>query len=175
MRFKTFILNENQQYLAQKVGDILSATQELRDDSKHMGSRDLTRFSERIVNQIRRILHSNWPREEAKHLKLLQKAGVALMKAIDEKDDLPETISGVATILEKLVANLGVPINKLASSDESDIVPEDKKGISNSEKSSTPPPNPSTVEKTGPVSDPTPTGQDMYAPPLGGNSLDGAV
>ena len=56
MRFKEFLLVEQRAYLGQKIGDILTATQELRDDSKHMGTRDLTRFSEKIVNQIRRIL-----------------------------------------------------------------------------------------------------------------------
>jgi len=112
MRFKQFLLNESQAYLGQKVGDILTAAQELRDDANNMGTRDLTRFSERIVNQIRRILHSNWPREEKKHLLTLQKVGVALMKSIEEKDDLPGTIAGCATSLEKLVANLGVPIHK---------------------------------------------------------------
>ena len=118
MRFKHFLLNESQAYLGQKVGDILTAAQELRDDSNNMGTRDLTRFAERIVNQIRRILHSNWPREEKKHLLTLQKVGVALMKAIEDKDDLPGTISGSATTLEKLVAKLGVPIHKLATTDK---------------------------------------------------------
>jgi hypothetical protein len=173
MRFKQFILNEQTAYLGQKVGDILTATQELRDDAKNMGSRDLVRFSERIVNQIRRILHSNWPREETKHLKILQKVAVALMKAVDEKEDLPETISGAAGTLEKLVGNLGIPINKLGTSDEAEDETEDDSGLSKSEKPdnlSSPPPKSSTIEKAGPVAPPNPTGQDIYAPPLGGSS-----
>lgn len=172
MRFKEFLLNEQQAYLGLKVGDILTATQELRDDAKNMGSRDLTRFSQRIVNQIRRILHSNWPREEKKHLKVLQKAGVALMKAIEEKDDLGNAISGVSSILEKLVANLGVPINKLASSDQPEDT--DKRGTSDTEKSpdnlSAPPPQASTIDNAGPANPPNPPGQEMYAQPLGGSS-----
>lgn len=171
MRFKEFLLNEQQAYLGLKVGDILTAAQELRDDAKNMGSRDLTRFSQRIVNQIRRILHSNWPREEVKHLKVLQRVAVAIMKAIDEKEDLGSTISGAVSALEKLVSNLGVPINKLASSDEPGD--SDKTGTSSPEKSdklSAPPPNPSTIDNAGPASPPNPPGQDMYAQPLGGNS-----
>lgn len=176
MRFKQFILNENKAYLGQKVGDILTAAQELRDDSKNMGSRDLTRFSERIVNQIRRILHSNWPREEIKHLKVLQKVGVALMKAIEEKEDLPSTISGAAGTLEKLVAKFGTPINNIASQD---ITPEqDKKGISKMEKPdklSAPPPNPTTIDNAGPANPPSPPGQDMFAPPLAGGNPAGQL
>jgi len=170
--FKEFLLNEQTAYLGLKVGDILTAAQELRDDAKNMGNRDLTRFSQRIVNQIRRILHSNWPREETKHLKILQKAGVALMKAIDEKDDLGSMISGVVSVLEKLVAALGVPINKLASSDEPQDT--DKQGTSDTEKSteklSIPPKIASTIDNAGTAGPPTPPGQDMYAPPLGGNA-----
>jgi hypothetical protein len=120
MEFKEFLLNENKSYLAQKLGDILTASQELRDDVKNMGSRDIIRFTERIVNQIRRILHSNWTKEELKTLKVLQKIGVSLSKGIEEKDNLPEVISGATALLEKLSSDLGQPINRLASDQEPD-------------------------------------------------------
>jgi hypothetical protein len=170
MRFKEFILNEQKAYLSQKVGDILTAVHELQDDSKNMGTRDLIRFSERIVNQIRRILHSNWPREEKKYLKSLQKVGVALMKAIEDKDDLPGTISGSVSVLEKLVADLGMPINKLATTDKPPE--EDDKGVDKSVKDqSVPPPSPKNIENSGPATPPTGgTGQDLTTPPLGGSS-----
>jgi hypothetical protein len=71
--FKTFLLNEQSAYLGQKIGDILTAAQELRDDSPNMGTRDVIRFSQRIVNQIRRILHSNWAKENRNSLQVLQK------------------------------------------------------------------------------------------------------
>ncbi len=99
------------------MGDVLTATQELRDDGPNMGTRDLTKFSEKIANQIRRIIHSQWPKEEQKHLKVLQKVAVAIMKAIEEKDDLQTVISSSASELEKLTGDLGVPVNKFASSD----------------------------------------------------------
>lgn len=169
MRFKDFILNESSHYLGQKVGDILTAAQELRDDANNMGTRDLIRFSERLVNQIRRILHSNWPREEKKHLLTLQKVGVALMKSIEEKDDLPGTVAGCAASLEKLVANLGVPINKLASNDS--VPEEDSKGTDKTHDQSVPPPQSTEVDKAGPVAPPG-TGQELTAQPLGGAGAD---
>lgn len=169
MRFKQFILLEGQNYLGQKIGDILTAIHELRSDAKNMGSRDLIRFSERIVNQIRRIIHSNWTREDDKQLKVLQKVGVALMKAIEEKEDLIEVISGAASALEKLSGDLGVPINKLASPDDSDENPNED-ALSKTEKLATPPPKPSTVDSVGPVGSPTTPDQDSFAQPLGGNS-----
>lgn len=178
IRFKQFILNESQAYLGQKVGDILTAVQDLRDDAGNMGARDLTRFSERIVNQIRRILHSNWPREEKKHLVVLQKVAVALMKSIEEKDDLPGTIAGAASSLEKLVADLGVPIHKLAATDNAPDTEEDA-GTTGPEKQpnqpkqdqTTPPPAPQTVDQAPEVTPPTGgTGMELTAPSLGGNA-----
>ena len=163
LSFKSFLLNENRAYLGQKVGDILTAAHELRDDAKNMGTRDLTRFSERIVNQIRRILHSHWPREEHKNLEALQKVGVAIMKAIEEKDDLPGVISGACSELEKVSSKLGVPINKFAKPDKAEPS-ESPKGISGPVKdvagavpNNAPPPNNSTP--------PAPE----TAPPLAGN------
>lgn len=171
IRFKQFILNESQAYLGQKVGDILTAVQELRDDANNMGARDLTRFSERIVNQIRRILHSTWPREEKKHLLVLQKIGVALMKSIEEKDDLPGTISGAASALEDLVADLGVPIHKLATTDKAPEK-EPETGTNKPEKDqASPPSSPETVEQLPQGTPPAGgTGVDLYAPGLGGNA-----
>ena len=64
MRFKEFLLNESRAYLAQKIGDILSALQELKNDAPNMGARDLTQYAMRIVMLIRRVLHSSWPKDE---------------------------------------------------------------------------------------------------------------
>jgi hypothetical protein len=171
MRFKEFLLIEQRAYLGQKVGDILTATQELRDDSKNMGSRDLTRFSEKIVNQIRRILHSQWPREEKKHLIHLQKIGVALMKSIEDKEDMPNVISSAAGELEKLSGKLGVPIHKITSPDKSESEPEEElKGTSGPEKKKSDT-MPGAPPQPGGPPPPPPGGppQDMQAP-LGGSA-----
>ena len=91
------------------------------------------------------------------------------MKAIDEKDDLPGTISGITTMLEKLVSDLGMPIHKLASTEKSQDI--DQKGTSDSEdKMSANPPKSKNVDQVGPTPPPTGgTGQDMFAKPLGGS------
>lgn len=178
MRFKEFLLNESKAYLGQKVGDILTAAQELQQDSGNMGSRDLTRFSERIVNQIRRVLHSNWPKEEKKHLVSLQKIGVALMRSIDKKDDLPGVIASVSSSLEKLVADLGTPINKFATTDtpptrddSSTAKPQGQNQPDTTQDQSVAPMQQQTMDQSGPVGPPAgSTGQDMYSPPLGGSS-----
>jgi hypothetical protein len=78
----------------------------------------MVRNSEVIVNQIRRILHSNWPKEEEKHLKQLQKIGVAIAKAMEEKDDLEATIAACQQALEDLSGDLGVPVNTLGSPED---------------------------------------------------------
>lgn len=167
--FKTFLLNEQSAYLGQKIGDILTAAQELRDDSPNMGTRDVIRFSQRIVNQIRRILHSNWAKEERSHLQVLQKIGVAIMNSIEKKDDLPGTISGAAAELEKLVTKLGTPINKLASTEKTQKEPEQEKGTSEKEEAA--PPEAKTLEKAGSATPPAGgTSQDLATPALGGSA-----
>jgi hypothetical protein len=183
LSFKSFLINETQVYLAQKVGDILAAIQELRDDSQNMGTRDLTNYSMRIVNLIRRVLHSSWPKEERNNLITLQKVGVALMKAIDEKSDLPATISAVAGTLEKLVADLGVPINKLNPTESPENQSKEEKSTSPTENqppqpepapgpaNDKMPPDPQQMASAGQITPPVGgTGQDMAAPPLGGST-----
>lgn len=164
MNFKDFLLNENKAYLGQKVGDILTSLKEINADSKTMGSRDLVRFSERIVNQIRRILHSNWSKEEKQYLLKLQKVAVAIMKAIDEKNDLAGIIASSTSAVEKLVGDLGVPINKFAAPDKK----EDSKETATApaEKKKPMPPQ----QPIAPVNPPTNPPMDINVPPLGGNN-----
>ena len=184
--FKSFLLNEASVYLAQKVGDILSALQELREDAPNMGTRDLTQYAMRIVVLIRRVLHSSWPKDEQPNLLILQKAGVALMKSIDEKSDLPNAISGAAGLLEKLVGDMGVPINKLTPSESPKNQNQETKATSPTENAPAQPPAaapapppaaagaPPAPETMDAAPDGTPpvggTGQDMAAPPLGGST-----
>lgn len=120
MEFKKFLLTEQRDYLSQKVGDVLTAVHELIQGGKQVGARQLVRHSEGIVNQIRKILHSSWPRTEYKFLRKLQKCGVGLAKCIDEKGDLTDTLNSVRHELEQLSQKLGEPINTLGSPKKKD-------------------------------------------------------
>jgi hypothetical protein len=121
MRFKEFLLNENRAYLGQKIGDILNAVQDLQSDGANMGSRQITKFSEKVVAQIRRILHSNWPESEDKHLKKLQKVAVAMMKTIEDQGDIKELIPNVAQELQQLSSELGTPVNVLGAPEDAQL------------------------------------------------------
>jgi HPt (histidine-containing phosphotransfer) domain-containing protein len=114
MEFKKFILNENKAYLGEKVGDILSALHNLKEVSPNLGNKQISKMAERIVDQIRRILHSDWPGSKKSLLKL-QKIGTSIMKSIEEKQDLLETIEGATQEMEQLSAELGVPVNVAAT------------------------------------------------------------
>jgi hypothetical protein len=118
MEFKNFLLNENRAYLGEKCGDILNALQDLVDNAKGIGTRQLVGNAEGIVNQIRRILHTHWSSKEEKNLKQLQKAGVAIMRAIEEKDDLVGILPNVIQELQNLLADLEQPVNKMANQEE---------------------------------------------------------
>lgn len=116
-QFKSFLFNETKYYLGQRAGDILTALQNLQDDSNTLGNRALIRASQGVVNQIRRILHGRWDEGDVKYLKHLQKIGVAIMQAIDEKGDLPEVISSAVAEVEKMLSDLETPVNSLGSED----------------------------------------------------------
>lgn len=113
--FKMYLLTEERVYLGTKVGDILTALQELSKDSPNMGKRHLMRLIKNIVRQIRRILRSNWSFEERQYLEVLQKVGVALMKGMDTNEDLPTLISSATSEVEQLSEKLNEPVNNLAS------------------------------------------------------------
>lgn len=113
VNFKEFLLNENKIRLGKRVGDVLNSVHELQDDMENISVRHLKKVAENIVNQIRRILHSQWGTEDHKYLKRLQSVGVAIMKALEEKGDIKEILSQVGSELESLSKKLGVKINQL--------------------------------------------------------------
>ena len=118
MEFKNFLLNEQKDYLADKVNDVLTGVHELLAAKKQMGAKQMVRNAEDVANQIRKIIHASWPRSEHKYLKVLQKCGVALMRAIEDKGDLSEVFNSVRAELEKLSHNLRIPVNKLGTGQE---------------------------------------------------------
>lgn len=101
MEFKDF-LTESSKYFSSRVGDILSALQDLNSNSEDMGTRHLVSNSETIVNQIRRIIHTHWPQSEQGNLEVLQKCGVAIMRAIEEKDDLRAVLKACQANIESM-------------------------------------------------------------------------
>lgn len=113
MHFRQFLLNESTAYLNQKVGDILNALQDLNQDADQMGTRFLVKNTEKIVNQMRSVLHQSWPQSKQNDIKLLQKCAIALMKAIDEKEDLKNVLQKCAQNLQSFGSN--TPINQMAS------------------------------------------------------------
>ena len=113
--FRDFLINENKYYLGQRVGDVLTAIQDLQQNGEGMGRRQMTANAQRIVDQIRSILHSNWSKKEEKYLQPIQKVGVAIARAIEEKDDLDELLPTAASELEQMVSKMGVPVNSLAT------------------------------------------------------------
>lgn len=102
MDFKQFVLHEDKAYLDQRISDVLSAVQDLNDSADNMGARHLVSNAEAIVNQIRRVVHTHWPEEDQPKLLVLQRCGVAVMRAIEEKDDLPAVLKACQSNLEEI-------------------------------------------------------------------------
>lgn len=118
MEFKNYLLIEQKDYLAHKINDVLTGVHELLAAKKQMGAKQMVRNAEDVANQIRKILHASWPRAEHKHLKILQQCGVALMRAIEDKGDLPDVFNSVRSELEALSHRMHVPANKLGTGKE---------------------------------------------------------
>ena len=114
-RLRDFLVTEERQFLGARIGDILGAMQKLREESPNIGKRHLMRLIRENVSQIRRLLHSNWTYDEQPYLKELQKIGVALMKGLDNNQELPALVSSCTAILEKMTEKLGEPTNNIAS------------------------------------------------------------
>ena len=112
MDFGDFLLNEDKAYFGTRIGDLLNAVQDLVDNGSSMGTRQLVKKSEGIVNQARRILHTHWPKKEEKSLEKLQDVAVAISRAIEEKDDLINVLTNVKGSLEELSADLGMPVQQ---------------------------------------------------------------
>lgn len=117
MRFKDFMLTEAEDYFVQRVSDILNALQDLNDAAGDMGARHLVSNAQTIVNQMRRIIHTHWPQSEKPGLETLQKCAVAIMKAIEEKDDLQGVLKACQAHLESMAGRQDKPANRLASDD----------------------------------------------------------
>lgn len=102
MQFKEYLLIESAAFLEERMSDVLSALQDLNDSAENMGIRHLVSNAEKIVRQIRRIIHTHWPEREEPRLKVLQKCGVAIMKAIEEKDDLQNVLKSCQENIEEI-------------------------------------------------------------------------
>jgi len=117
--FKFFLLNEGSAYLGHRVGDVLTSAHDLQDDIDNLGARQVARMADLIVNQIRKILHSQWQSNQREYLKDLQAVAVLIKKAIDDKNrqgstyDLKETIKIAIQKLEDISGKLGGTVNKL--------------------------------------------------------------
>jgi hypothetical protein len=112
-KFKGFLINEEKNYLGRKVAGVLTPMQELQDDMQNMGARHLIRVAEKLVNDIRIILHGHWEQQQQKYLKELQRVAVAIQKTIEDKGDLRDIIPSATQALQTLSGKLGVRVNNL--------------------------------------------------------------
>ncbi len=124
--FKSFLLNENKVYLAQEIGDVLNSVQDLNDEVEKIGTRNLVRFSQIIVNKCRGILQGHWGDENKKWLKKLQRCAVALAKAIDENDNTEEVLKSIQNEIEGMLKKMGVPFNTISPSSQPEAGSEEK-------------------------------------------------
>jgi hypothetical protein len=159
-KFKSFLLNEEKSFLGHRVGDVLTAAQGLQDDMPNVGTRHLAKLAEDLVSQIRKILHSRWTGKNIKHLKELQRVGVALQKTIDEKGDLREILPAAVQSLQELSGKLGVRVNSMNAPEQ---MPGQNAQMGDFQPTPPPPVQPPMGGATPPMMSPLPMG----AQPMG--------
>ena len=92
--FRSYVLNENRAFLGKEIGNILTSLQEIQEEASKIGT--------------------NWSGDDIKFLKSMQKAGIALAKALEENDNLEQVISGAISEIESTLKSMNVPVNNLA-------------------------------------------------------------
>lgn len=118
-RFKEYLLTEERNFLGKRVGDVLSAMQDLGSDMENMGIRHISRVAEEIVNRMRKILHGDWTPKQRPFLIQLQKIAVAIQKTIEDKGDIKQILQAASQELEGLSGKIGTPVNKLKAPEQS--------------------------------------------------------
>ena len=115
MQFREFLLNENINYLPEKIGNILSILHATQEEKDGLGSRDIAKDAERVVNQIKPIL--NIPKGPKEVKTALQKVAVAISKSMEEEkgDELLDIMSRSSKVIEKLLSDMGAPIQSLGT------------------------------------------------------------
>lgn len=169
MRFREFLLKEDRESLAERIGDILSALQNFAPIAEKRSQASLS-AAKNIVAQIRKITRNTDPRDILEQIEKLVDIGVMLSNAVDGKGDktLPQATDIAIAAIRGIVDKLGAPINTIASGDSPK--PEDAVQVSKPIKPAravAPPSGQQTGEPTSPGSLP-PDKQ----PPLGGSTGD---
>ena len=170
MNFKQFLINEDTRDLANRIGDIYNALQNLGDIAQKKGKATIV-ATQNIVGQIRKIIRSMDVKEHKEHLEKLSNIGVMLLKSIDGKNDisLEDALSKSNMAIKNIVNKLGSPINDIASADIQKT--KDDKGTSDkikkSAKAVVPPSDQSVIQPTSPGGPP-----QQEVPTLGGSTGD---
>ena len=110
--FKQFLLLENEQFLAVQMNNVL---QDLQDEIENIGTKNLVKTSQLIANNIRNIIKSHWEISTNKPLVSLQKCGVAILKAIQEKSDLKDVFPSLIEEIQKAISQMKEPVNRIAN------------------------------------------------------------
>lgn len=121
MRFKEFLLRENNEnYFAVKVGDILTALQTTYEDSGVMSRKDVDNLLSNVVTRIRPLLKT---KSTPHYQKTLQKVATNIMKYLDPQ--VPNTAVDPKILMlscikeiENLLSGKSYALNKINKKEE---------------------------------------------------------
>ena len=154
--FKRYIFESTDEFLKEKVGKVYNDLQTIQNTIKSIGVDPLVDDVKRLVSQIQAIVKGHWLQGQLPYLRVLQKVGVSLSKALDKDDDLESKINAaVDEINNQIITKIGGPINQLGV--------EPKQSASKAPETVQQPPTEPNINAQAPTS-----GFDLSkAPPLG--------
>jgi hypothetical protein len=140
MKFKNFLLEEGFNFSNVKVGDILSAFQQLSFDIDNIKKKDLKNTLENIILNMRSLLNS---KSDKILISVIQKIICAIKDDIEVNGDFKSTIESSIYELEKYLKDkkvvLNNPIENSKDQSVSDPVKDDPVDVKNNQELNTPP------------------------------------
>ena len=112
-RFSMYLINEDKSHLGHRINDILTSMQDLQDDMDNLGTRHFNRLVDELVNELRKVIHSQWSTQNHKHLEGIQKVAVALKKTLEDKGNMKEIFPAALQTLQSVAGKLGVKVNDM--------------------------------------------------------------
>lgn len=179
MNFKNFFITENLAYLAKDLGVLLASLQEYQEELESLQKlpkKRLNNICNSAFNKIKGILHSgNIPRNNQREILILQKVCYVLHEIEKNELDYKEYLPKVVKNLEYVITNLGMPVNKIGSTDSAPAKETDstekteKSNFLKSAEDKAPPQAKDVSSITNPTA-PNAQADQLYSQPLGGSS-----
>jgi hypothetical protein len=112
--FNIFLLQESQNPVSVRIGDIFSALEDLSEESANLTRRPLERAVKKITDNIRTLLHGAFSDKDVEVLKVFQKIGVALLAELEKTEsNFPGLLASAVEDAKIAIGKMEQPLNEV--------------------------------------------------------------